>query len=103
MEWSPDVLISPHVPKARSVREADLFGQIGNLPVVVGVGEPLAGVLGIREREQVDESRNNSAGCDEDDPSETYRRWLGFPRPFGESVGPIDAAVFLFLIDQDPR
>ncbi len=103
MERPPDVLISPHVPKAGSVRETDLFGQIGNLPVVVGIGEPLAGVLRVGEREEVDESRNNSAGCDQDDPSETHRRWLGFPRPFGGRVGSVDAAIFLLLVDQDPR
>src|SRR6202022_3327481 len=54
----PEVLHTLEVPEAKSVAQSDLFGEVGDLPVLVDIGvESVAGVFGIRDGKEGDETR----------------------------------------------
>src|SRR2546421_6500610 len=85
------------------MREADLLREVRDLPVVVRVGETIAGVFGVGEPEQVSKTRKQRAGGHRRNPAEggaggdfRCRRSLGGFIRFGLSVE-------LVLVGQDPR
>src|SRR5256886_15479181 len=56
VQASPEVLHTLEIPEAEAVVQADLFGEVGNLPVLVDIGiQPVASVFGIRDGKEVDE------------------------------------------------
>ena len=98
MQRPPEVLHTLEVPEAQTVAQSDLFGEVGDLPVLVDIGvQSVAGVFGIRDPKQVDEARHNG---DQQQPE-------GPPAPECEgNVGGRGAAtlptVFLVLVREDP-
>src|SRR5437660_30822 len=59
VKTSPEVLHTLEVPEAQAVAQADLFGEVRDLPVLVDIGiQPVAGVFGIRDGKEVDETRH---------------------------------------------
>ena len=59
VQHPPEVLDAFEVPEAQTVAQPDLFGEIGDLPVLVDIGvQAVAGVFGIRDAEEVDKAGN---------------------------------------------
>ena len=57
MQASPEVLDTLEVPEAQAVAQSDLFGEVGDLPVLIDIGvQPVASVFGIRDGKEVDET-----------------------------------------------
>ena len=57
VQASPEVLHTLEVPEAQAVAQADLFGEVRDLPVLVDVRvKPIAGVFGIRDGKEVDKA-----------------------------------------------
>jgi hypothetical protein len=57
MQASPEILHTLEVPEAQAVAQTDLFGEVGDLPVLVDIGvQPIAGVFGIRDGKEVDQT-----------------------------------------------
>ena len=57
MQASPEVLDALEVPEAQAVAQADLLGEVGDLPVLVDIRvQPVADVFGIRDGKEVDET-----------------------------------------------
>src|SRR5205085_12647424 len=57
VQASPEVLHTLEIPEAEAVAQADLFGEVGDLPVLVDIGiQPVASVFGIRDGKEIDET-----------------------------------------------